>query len=76
MELIFGIIDLVFIVHFYYAKEGRLSICDHGSVSCKNKVLGTFLVVQWLRLHDPKAGGLSLISDHRTRPHAETKMNK
>ena len=30
---------------------------------------GTSLVVQWLRLHAPNAGGLRLIPGQGTRPH-------
>ena len=38
---------------------------DHEPL--KNKHRGTFLVVQWLRLQAPNAGGLALISGQRTR---------
>ena len=32
-------------------------------------MFGTFLMVQWLRLHVPKAGGLSSIPGQGTRSH-------
>ena len=35
----------------------------------KKKVLGTSLVVQWLRLSTPNAGGLGLIPGQGTRSH-------
>ena len=31
--------------------------------------MGTYLVVQWLRLHAPNAGGLGLIPGQGTRSH-------
>ena len=48
----------------------------------KNKARGDFPVVQWLRLHAPKIGGLSSILGQGTRshmlqlkgPHAATKI--
>ena len=42
--------------------------------SLYNKIhQGTSLVVQWLRLHTPKAGGTGLIPGRRTKiPHAKT----
>ena len=40
----------------------------------KNKVAGTSLVVQWLRLHVPNAGGLGFIPGWGTKiPHSATK---
>ena len=35
----------------------------------KSDGLGTSLVVQWLRLHAPNAGGLGLIPGQGTRSH-------
>ena len=35
----------------------------------KKTFLGTSLVVQWLRLHDPNAGGLGSIPGQETRAH-------
>ena len=35
--------------------------------TCKRMKLGTSLVIQWLRLCVPKAGGLGLIPDQGTR---------
>ena len=35
----------------------------------KNRFIGTFLVVQWLRLQSPSAEGPGLIPDWGTRSH-------
>ena len=48
-------------------------------VKIKKKILkislGTSLVVQWLRLHAPNAGGLGSIPGQGTRSHAATKSS-
>ena len=48
------------------------TITQHGNTTIfqlKKKKIGTSLVVQWLRLHTPKAGSLGLMPGHGTRPH-------
>ena len=59
--------------------SGFLSSASMSLILCrvrhiKNKVDGTSLVVQWLRLHAPNAGGLGLIPGRGTKiPHTATK---
>ena len=38
-------------------------------IHSRNNYLGNFLVVQWLRPHNPKVGGSGLIPGQGTRPH-------
>ena len=55
------------------AESGLLqvtAIYSTGQMSCfKIHICGTSLVVQWLRLHAPSAGGQGLILDQGTKSH-------
>ena len=55
------------------AESGLLqvtAIYSTGQISCfKIHISGTSLVVQWLRLHAPNAGGEGLILDQGTKSH-------
>ena len=44
-------------------------MCDYGTVIPIKKKTGTSLVVQWLRLCAPNAGGLGSIPGQGTRSH-------
>ena len=41
---------------------------DKGDI-IKKSFVGTILVVQWIRLHAPNAGGLASIPDQGSRSH-------
>ena len=51
------------------AHEGRPYWAEIYGKEIKNKVLGTSLIVQWLRLRAPNAGSLGLIPGQGTRSH-------
>ena len=56
----------------YFSSAIALNLCRIRLI--KNKVAGTSLVVQWLRLHVRNAGGLGLIPGRGTKiPHSATK---
>ena len=52
-------------------KPPQLRILRPKEVLCQSKQPGTTLVVQWLRLHTPNAGGPSLIPDQGPRSHMQ-----
>ena len=57
---------------FLSSASMSLNLCRIRHI--KNKIGGTSLVVQWLRLHAPTAGGLCFIPGRGTKiPHTATK---
>ena len=46
-----------------------LSLLHHRNTFVKNQLMGTPLVVPWLRLHAPEAEALALIPHQGTRSH-------
>ena len=58
--------------NFYSSKEctkQRSLLLSRKIVSSKISLPGTSLVIQWLKLHAPKAGGLGSIPGQETRSH-------